>query len=378
MTGRGDPMWSPATHGRRTTFFTENTALMNYFKSICILLLLGTLLTPITLSAAGPKEKDNDNNEAELTIQGTLVDEQNQPVADTKVFVNQHSLYFQSDKPIETTTDFRGRFAITDKVGQLKKQTLLATAPGQRMAYVNLPWKNLQSDSSLRELQLQLRPAQHFALQVVDGTGKPIANAQTGIMGNYLIWETGKTDPAGRIEYLLPEDVPIQNVVAFRNGDGLDYQAYELSRKRRRKQPNKKPALPENPIRLTLDGTQPLQVKVQESDGKPLAGVLVRPWYLQKADQPDVLNLSFYNKLFRFYTDKSGIVKFHWIPHWQTEKLTIWAYSADHKEARVIYDPQKGKGRLTIRVVSLITISDRGIFPDGYPNKKISLHHISN
>ncbi|WP_417379993.1 hypothetical protein [Gimesia sp.] len=310
--------------------------------------------------------EESDKKE-QLTIQGIVVDEHDKPAANVRVLINWSDLFDGDTKNIQATTDTEGKFTLTGDISRFRGQVLQASAPGPLMAQLRLPWRDIEKDPSLDTLKLKLKPSQRLILEVVDAAGKPITNARTGVVADHRLRGTGLTDQEGKITYDLPQDAQIQNVCAISEGHGLDYQSYELPRGQSGDQLTKLPAIPDHPIRLILDGNQPLQVKVQETDGTPIAGVDVSPWLLQKKGQNRGLNLSYYRKLVSAQTDKQGKIEISWIPRWQKDQIIIWPRDKEYVHQRALYDPQKGDGKLTVELVKLVPLSGQVTLPDGSP-----------
>ncbi|QGQ23634.1 hypothetical protein F1728_13520 [Gimesia benthica] len=340
---------------------TFNRSQNRALRFLCSLLLLSTLLAPVVLHAAEPAE------ETELTIKGTVVDAQDKPVANAQVLIDFSAQSFSDNSNIETQTDARGRFTFKGKSARLRGQTIQVSGPDQQMAHFRLPWQTIEVDPSLDKLRLQLKPPRRLVLEVVDGDGKPLPGATTALLANYRGWGSQQADQTGKATYLIPQDLDIQTIFAFSDGHGLDYRSYELSREQYGDQQAKRPEVPNHPIRLTLDGTQPLSIKVVDTAGKPLPGVNVAPWYLKKEGQPRDVNLSFFYKLIQAETDQSGTVNFDWIPHWQQTPITMWPREKGYAHLRTMYDPEKDKGKLTMRLQKLVPLSGKVSLPDGSP-----------
>ncbi|QDV15498.1 Nickel uptake substrate-specific transmembrane region [Gimesia panareensis] len=340
---------------------------MKYFISICILFLLASSALP----AADPAD------EQLLTIKGTVVDQQDQPVPDAKVFVDHFRL---GRDRIETRTDNQGKFALTATAARFSGQVLVVKADSLTAQHL-LPWQSIAADPALQKLKLQVQPSKLVELEVVDQNEKPIAAAHAGIMDHNHAWGIGTTDEQGKIAFQVPHDVEIKFVGAFNDGHGADYRAFTLERGQYGDQLTKPPALPEHPVRLKLDGATPLKVKVQTSDGKPLAGIKVYPWYLTKSGEPREFNLSslFYeSKLLEQTTDEAGTTVFKWIPHWQQEQFVVWPRTEDYTHERGTYNPKTGKGVLTIELEQLVPISGQVRLSNGSPARGIQVTAVGD
>jgi len=324
------------------------------------------------LHAADPAD------EQPLTIKGTIVDEQDRPVADAKVFVDH---YQRGRDRIETRTDIQGKFALTAKAARFSGQTLEVVTAELLMAQQKLPWQNIAADAALQKLKLQVQPPRRVELEVVDRNEQPIADARAGIMDHNHAWGIGTTDEAGKIAFQVPHDVEIKYVGAFSDGHGADYRAFTLTRGQYGDQLSKPPAFPDHPVRLKLDGATPLKVKVQSSNGKPLAGIKVYPWYLTKPGEPREWNLSnlFYaSSLLEQTTDAEGTTVFKWIPHWQQEQFVVWPRTDDYTNQRGTYNPETGKGVLTMELEQLVPISGQVRLSNGSPARGITVTAVGD
>ena len=336
-------------------------------------ILLVILSLPLMATAAEPASQKKTKQEStdKVTLSGLVVDEQDKPVQGVTVFVEWQ---YPKQGRAETKTDKQGHFTLGVSVQRVRHQAIQAVVnSSQQMAQHALPWVIKGEDPSLEKIRLQLQPAQRVELHVVDKTGKPIADAKTGLMGDYRVWGTGETNKQGQIVYLVPRDVKIQYVFALSEGHGADYKAYVLPRGQSGDKITKPPTLPDHPVQLKLEGAQPLKVQLKEPDGTPIAGVNVSPWYIKKPDQPQDLNLSFFYSLIEQPTDAAGVVVFRWIPDWHQTPLTIWPRDKAYVRQRGTYDPKTGDGTLNIKLEKLVPISGQITFPDGSPAKGISV-----
>tara|TARA_R110002095_G_scaffold179193_2_gene156485 strand:+ start:117040 stop:120039 length:3000 start_codon:yes stop_codon:yes gene_type:complete len=336
-------------------------------------LVLVSLFLPDMAMAAEPASQKKTKQEAEdtITLSGVVVDEQDKPVPGVKVLIEWKYLEQKRD---ETKTDKQGRFTLRTSKKNVRGQIIQAiTDSGQKLAQRRILRRNIDQDHAEHELRLQLQPARRVELHVVDATGKPIANAKTGIIGGYRDQGTNTTDGQGHVVYHVPQDVKIQYVFAVSDGHGADYKAYVLPRGQSGDKITKPPAFPDHPVQLKLEGAQPLKVQLKETDGTPIAGVKVYPWLLDKPDQTQDLNLSYFYRLVEQTTDAEGTVVFAWIPDWQKSPLTIWPRDQEHVHQRGNYDPKIGDGTLTIKLQKLVPLAGRVTLPDGSPAKRISI-----
>lgn len=357
-------MWSPATPERHPKLRTESTSRMKYSKSVTWFFLLTALLTPVVLHAA-----DADNQQQQ-TIQGTIVDEQNQPAPNVKVIF---AWMYPEQGQVETRTNGQGQFTLRVPFQNQRGHFLKAVGKsGQRMAQYSWPLVMPDRDSERKNLRLKLQPARRVELHVVDAAEKPIPHAQAGVLADYRNWGSGQTDEQGRIVFHLPRDLMLQYAYALGNGQGADYKVITVTHQIAADRIDRPPVWPETPVQLKLEGARPVKVLVTETDGTPIPGVKVYPWYIQKPKYPD-LTLSNFNSLVSQTTNADGVAVFEWIPRWQQEQLTFWPSDQRYEHRRAVYDPQTGKGTLTLQLEKLVPISGKVTLPDGAPARGVEV-----
>ncbi|WP_299459360.1 carboxypeptidase-like regulatory domain-containing protein [uncultured Gimesia sp.] len=172
-------------------------------------IVLVILLLPVIATAAEPALQEKSKQEAadDVTLSGIVVDEQDKPVPGVTVFIEWR---YPEQERVETKTDEHGRFLLRPSKENVRGQMIQAiTDSGQKLAQARISRRNVDQDHAQHDLRLQLQPARRVELYVVDATGKPIANAKTGIIGDFRDWGTNTTDEKGRVVYHVPHDVKI-------------------------------------------------------------------------------------------------------------------------------------------------------------------------
>lgn len=303
------------------------------------------------------------------TIKGTVVDEHNQPVVGARVFIESRD-WFEIDKPnLETTTDEKGRFTLTDEPLHIEGQTLQAKDSQNRMAQLSLPYPSQKhlKQPDLNQLRLQLKPPRRVELEVFDDAGKPVPAALAGIMDLGKTWGIGRTDSAGKIEFRVPHDTDLKYAIALRDGYGADYRAYGLKLEESIQPDAKPPKFPDHPVQLTLDGAQPVKIKLESAEGKPLSGIDIEPLTpLFKPDQPlpMPLMLMFYTtRQLVQTTDGTGTIVFAWIPHWQKQRMYFGVHNKEYIPHRFVYEPAKDKGAFKVQLKPKKDSSEKATFP---------------
>ncbi len=229
--------------------------------------------------------------------------------------------------------------------------------------------------NGISDLKLTLKPAKEVVIRVVDGKGSPIAEANVGVIAEFGDAGTARTDKQGTATVFVPLKSEIRQVYAMKAGVGLDYKSYTVPRDRRNDLNYVKPEFPARGVTLTLDGVQPLEVKMLTVDGKPIPKLRAYPWYFQKEGESDHLNLSILTRrpFMVQRTDEKGIVNFPWVPHWQKSRVTIWPNTEEFVGERGMYDPATGNGTLEMRLDRLVPLHGKVVFPDGKPAGGIAI-----
>jgi thiol-disulfide isomerase/thioredoxin len=317
------------------------------------------LLAPVTLIAeektAGSKEPD----QPAFQITGRVVDEAGQPV----VAVEVQAAGGRSGKSEPTLTNEGGKFSLT-----------LARAPSQ---YLNL-WaktndKTVQGFASYPirerialppEFELVARPARTIDVTVVDVDDRPIAEARVSVHGSwYPTTAEGTTDEGGTSRLLVPADAVLSGVAASKPGAGFDYVRYRSPRDPA-SDPYRLPRDHAQPIRLVLNGSRQVTVRVVDEDGRPMRGVSVRPWYVEKPKKGGTFGMEGLDLV----TDEHGTAIVNAIPIDHIQTITFWT-EADgyYAPERATLKPGNDAAEITVKLVKLVRIHGRVTFDDGRP-----------
>lgn len=330
---------------------------------------LFVLFLTIFLLSQSKNFADENRIRKQQTIKGTVVDEHNQPVAGARVFIESRD-WFEIDKPnLETTTDAHGRFTLTDEPLHIEGQTLQAKDSQNRMAQLSLPYPSQKhlKQPDLNQLRLQLMPPRRVDLEVVDGDGKPVPAALAGIMDLGKTWGIGRTDNAGKIEFRVPHDTDLKYAIALRDGFGADYRAYGLKLEESIQPDANPPKFPGHPVRLILDGAQPVKIKLESAEGKPLSGIDIEPQTsLFKTDEPlpMPMMLMFYaTRQLVQTTDNTGTIIFAWIPHWQKQRMYFGVHNKEYLPLRISYEPARDKGALKVQLKTKKDSTEKSTVP---------------
>ena len=182
--------------------------------------------------------------------------------------------------------------------------------------------------------------------------------AEVGLFTNFQRIGGGKTDERGHWTGRVPAEMKGWAINAVKSGVGFDYAVSE----RARGSLLKPLPLPDE-VRLTLEGACALRVKTVNRNGKPVAGVKLGPWFIQKpgheADSNPAPTSDFWP-----VSGADGIAVIDWMPKKFVGSVGINIHSddfftADHatwiaadmpiEELTLVLDPkEKLGGRVTL------------------------------
>ena len=100
-------------------------------------------------------------------------------------------------------------------------------------------------------------------------------------------------------------------IMAFKSGVGYDYFSADVRDENNYPVKNP-PKLPEQ-LTLNLNGAKKVRLRAVDTQGQPVAGVTIRPWYVRKEGNPGDTNFAI-NATFNRVTDKNGIAVYDWLP----------------------------------------------------------------
>ncbi len=342
-------------------------------------------VTTVAATAASQPEAMQDKparaeHAAHLT--GTVVDREGHPVAGCTV-----QLFDYFAKRCEwlapVTTDAEGRFRLPVAEENLlsisRTCAVRAISPDGRQMAVERTGsrfaRTLLRDVLDTPLTLSLMPLHETVVEVCDGSGKPVAGATVeGLVdfGQSLpSFVADKTDASGRTRLQIPEGIRIHDVIAFKPGVGFDYLGNRSTSEDAlldfiEEKERIADSLPDS-IQLVLDGALTYRAQFKDSTGKPIPGLRVAPWILQKPGKPYDLNTT-WSVTPHAVTDAQGIAVFDWIParldgdqielsiyyaqypHWERPEFEVKAPGVGRSEPDIVVEfavPAIVSGRIT-------------------------------
>jgi uncharacterized GH25 family protein/thiol-disulfide isomerase/thioredoxin len=311
---------------------------------LCSLILM--LLLP--LGAPAQMEPAVDDTEYDSFF-GKVVDEAGKPVAGATVTA------VSNEKSRPTTSDPDGTFRLTlgTPAHQASYAPLLVRSQDGQLGLVS-------AEPEKREpVRVVVKPPHQLAIRVLDRAGKPVPAAEVGILvGLYELvpLAQGRTDGDGRWTGAVPDTAIPWGVFACKAQFGFDY-----ARDRDAQDvPLPWPAR----LTLTLDGARRLRVKTVDRAGRPIPGVRVGPWFIQKTGREDMLYLEGVATL-QTTTDKEGMADFDWLP--ERSKLWLRSQHAAYHTVEHATFVKEDEREVRIALLPLERLSGRIVYADGRP-----------
>lgn len=239
-----------------------------------------------------------------------------------------------------------------------------ALAISQPPAQQNNGGKDAKAENAAKADKEKPKPSREVVVRVVNGKGKPVAEAEVYSLAEDLkVSAEGRTDAEGRWSVRVSTDVKQWGIFARKSHVGFDY---AIPTPRSGSQDEMQP-LP-NEVKLTLDGARTLRVKTVDRHGKPVAGVKVGPWYVRKPGRERDINLSGLHERWP-RTDKFGIAVIDWLPQRFEQAIPILTGSDDYfaldHQTNLLAD--KPVEELTISLLPKEKLSGRVTHSDGRP-----------
>ena len=333
-----------------------------------------------TASEAAPTAVQNDNQKTQLEkgdqenpliIAGTVLGTDGQPAAGAVV----RARHPWTKLDLSTTTDTSGAFSLKVKHREGIEWQLgisAASADGLQLWYHSTTPGS--SVAELKSMTVQLESVRESQVRVTNGQGNGIPSSNVVWQLNFLNNVRATTDTDGLARIKVPASAEIHAVVAWKNHEGLNYKVYSLPRGQENDQLAAKPEFPwEQGETLSLDGAQPLTVKLADRKGVPLADIETYVWRLQKEPQGNDLNFSGFSDHFMESSDDTGQVTFNWFPAWQKSATVVWSNSREFVPSRIEYDPTIHNGTVEAQLERLVPLRGKVTFPAGPPAEGVSV-----
>lgn len=290
---------------------------------------------------------------------GIVVDEGGKPAAGALVEAS------VADQPVSTRTGDDGRFSLhVANRFQAPVAFRASAADGQRLAFFSAFGR--PQERKTRDVRLVLKPARKLDVTVRDSAGHPVSDATVIADSDFSRAADARSDAAGHATLAVPADLPLQYVLALKNGVGLDYAAFWRTGEAHTN-PYRLDQDFRGPVQLVLNGARTITVRVVDDAGQPLRGVFVYPWYFQKPNHGDMLNVSGLDLLNR-PTDADGRVTFDMIPADNDRGVMFWTRLESYfAPERCIWKPDSGQTSLEAKMLRLVRLTGRALDEAGHP-----------
>ncbi len=255
-----------------------------------------------------------------------------------------------------------GTFAIPNNEPRLSNLSFLATADGgARQGIFRFDDLTTGPKDPRTLARIVLKPARNVMVTVVDGGGTPVEGAAVSVLDVIFPVAEGHTDSRGVVSLRAPVDAMTQWIFGYKSGVGLDY--FENYRS----VPAGFSPPPERAL-LVLNGARAIRVRAKDSAGKPVPGVDLVPWNVQKRGKLQSANLC--GSSARVRTDDQGVATFDWFPSDVQAGASVTLATTSYSMPRwpVL---EAGKQDLELTVLPFTPVSGKVTRPDGSPGAGI-------
>ena len=201
-----------------------------------------------------------------------------------------------------------------------------------------------------------------------------MADAVVGVVVSCTGIASSRSNEQGNCTLRVPAEAPLQDIYAFKSGQGLDYLTFPKADRATTADLPQPPDL-SRPVTMKLIGARRSVIKLVDPKGQPIAGVRVSPWYFQKPEwrHGDDLNIDGVQG-FEKKSDSKGVVVFDWIPSWDKQYLIFWPSGGDRwTRSRIIWQPDIQPAEKTLQLQRTVPIRGQVRHADGRPAADIAV-----
>ena len=341
-----------------------------------------------------PAEKPRAEKPPEtVKIQGQVVDAQGAAVGGAHVWAGLHDA-----EPIDVRADAQGKFTIDLPTTHTEVTAIIASDQTRigigaaRAVREYAAAVEAGKTPQPAELRITLGETKQLKVSLTGADSQPVAGARTGLLvmilgplspaqpdaetnlqqayyqAEEMELPPAQTDAEGHATLLAPANADTATVYAYKPGQGFDYRCLKT---RDAEKSRDWPA--DSRVALQLGVTRKMSIHAREPDGKPIAGLGLHLFVLEKPGEPDSFNLSFTSAIYRAATDAAGDAHFDDLPAWDGP-LMFWPESDEFPRERITWDPaKKPKGNVKVTLARLVPISGKVELPDGQPASGITV-----
>jgi RNA polymerase sigma factor (sigma-70 family) len=311
---------------------------------------------PAGETSAQARAKDTEADQSTI-VTGEVVDERGAPVAGVAIETRG-----RSHQSFKATSDHEGNFRIALRDWP-SHAPLVADDANSNMGIFKMG-----KDSPKSGLTIRLLPSKEVKTRVVDGRDQPIAGGIVAlVLANLSTSFTGVTAADGTVSLRYPREAEVGFVMAFKSGAGFDYASTLVAKRERERK-----ALPDQ-VKLRLTGSRTVRVKAVDSSERPVAGLLIYPWYIDKPGTMEDANISGCDGA-TATTGDDGIAKFDWLPGDFTHGISFLCSSNEYSYVEIpVVRPEMPVDRLTMPLLRKVKLSGKVVLPDGRPAVNIGI-----
>jgi RNA polymerase sigma factor (sigma-70 family) len=301
--------------------------------------------------------KDTEADQS-TTVTGTVVDERGAPVAGVAIETRG-----RSHQSLKATSDREGKFLIA--LGDWPHYAPLVADDGSgRMGLLKVD----QKDTPRSGLTIRLLPSKEVKTRVVDGRDQPIMGSKVVlVLADLSTSFAGVTAADGTVSLRYPREAEVGFVMALKSGAGFDYASTLVAKRERERK-----ALPDQ-VKLRLTGSRTVRVKAVDSSERPVAGLMIYPWYIEKPGSMEDANIGGCDAV-AARTDADGVAKFDWLPGDFTKGISFLSSSNEFSYVEIpVVRSETPVERLTMPVLRKVKLSGRVVLPDGRPAGNIGI-----
>jgi RNA polymerase sigma factor (sigma-70 family) len=308
----------------------------------------------------GAREVDDpgDPSPVPASIAGSVVDDSGKPVAGATVT----ALDMRETRPATSSADGTFRLTVLPVTAEWRSTNVFVRAPDGRLGFATI------FEISGEPYRIVVRPPRVCTVRVEDRQHKAVAGAEVYLLAPQKAIDSARTGDDGKCTVRLPTDAKYWSLFGRKSDVGCDYMTARTSAAY-----DAPTVPPPDMATLTLDGARRVRVRTTDSAGKPLPGMRVGPWCLNKGGAPIFLDQNFWPT-----TDRDGSATLDWLPARQSAGLQLLAGSDDYcsVERFAAVPDDKTTDPVTIALYKLQTVSGKITRADGQPaaGARVDIH----
>ncbi|HEY2251469.1 MAG TPA: carboxypeptidase-like regulatory domain-containing protein, partial [Planctomycetaceae bacterium] len=323
--------------------------------------LVGTCVIATCLVAAGAAAADE-----KWVISGKVTDADGRAVPGSVV----RSVDFEQRRA-EAVSGDDGKFQLTVPA-EARSVSLTVMDAAQTQLWVGLFYRGASEKQG--EVAAILGPSREVTVEVVDGGDKPVDGATVLATEQFVDLALVKTGKDGLATVRLPSKTNVCTIYALKSGAGYDY--FSNDRRDDSNYPLKDKVEAPPRVKLKLNGSRTARVQAVDSRGQPLAGVIVRPWSVNRVGNPGQTNFSSCN-IFQSETGSDGFASFDWLPTDVQYGVTFMSHSREFSTPNNLTvkanDPRTD---FQLRFLRQTKLAGRVLGPDGNPAAGVAVRAV--